>query len=109
MCCGECTKAMCSDFMIKTCDHCKEVEEAGEDLCGVVECSTICAMCMVWCKECTKEYRKDESSELFTCHKSCLAEHHKRCNNKSRKERKLTSLNESIKIDKEKLFKKKYN
>lgn len=89
--CGECQRVMCEDCMKSTCGVC----EADCD--WQTEGPSMCEMCTTSCPECSKsEDEEGSGAEGFYCHNICLAEHHRTCNAKSRSQRKISSLTESI-------------
>lgn len=91
--CGQCERVMCSDCMNHQCDYCKDHDD--KDL--VTVGSSMCERCSTACDECFKAAQEEGTTDFYFCHSSCLAEHHKECSAKSRSQRALAFLDETIK------------
>jgi hypothetical protein len=74
--CGDCQRTMCAD--------CSELQCAYESCLG--ENTAICEMCYNVCSDC----------EHLAFHKECLVEHLKICNKKSRAQRALSAVEQTI-------------
>jgi septal ring factor EnvC (AmiA/AmiB activator) len=74
--CGDCQRTMCSECSKSQCDY---------ESC-LAEDTAICELCYNSCSDC----------EDLAFHKECLVEHLKNCNKKSRSQRALSAVEQTI-------------
>lgn len=93
--CGRCEAYLCRYCCKNKCDHC---------ITDTARYSEMCHRCAVVCQDCKEEHQEGEpGAKIFVCHKNCLKLHRKEWHTKSRKQRALAVLDETIKSKKEQL------
>ena len=90
--CGECEDILCIDCAENACDYCMDAKNDVE-----THGASMCQECMTECAECQDAFHNGKTDKQLSFHNCCLAKHHRECNAKSRQERTLACLEETVK------------